>query len=67
MDLIKYARLICHECWEMFGFESRLKYITKENYDKQMMQPDKGWRCPDCHTYPCDFDDDYWESNVGIY
>lgn len=66
MDLIKYARLICYECWERFGIGSRYKYITKENYDLQMKDPNIGWRCPDCKTYPCAFDDEYWEKNVGI-
>ena len=66
----KYARIICYECIEMardgwFGEENREyngeKFLTREQYSKQMEDPNRGWRCPDCRCYPCDWDDDYWE------
>jgi hypothetical protein len=64
VDLVKYVRLICFECRDMgLNYE---KFLTKEQYTQQMSNPDRGWRCPDCKTYPCGFDDDYWEKNEGI-
>lgn len=41
-------------------------FLTKEQYMNQMMNPNKGWQCPQCGIYPCDWDDknydDYIES-----
>lgn len=64
IDNVKYVRLICYEC-KKHGLTS-VKYLTKEQYNYQMNNPNKTWRCPDCGTYDCSFDDEYWENNVGI-
>jgi rubredoxin len=29
--------------------------LTNLQYDKQMKQADKPWRCPNCGMYPVDF------------
>lgn len=62
VDNIKYVRIICYEC-DPNGAE---KFLTREVYNQQMRDANRGWRCPDCHCYPCDFDDNYWEKNEGI-
>lgn len=59
MNLIEYARLYCSNC-------NRHCYLTKEEYDVEMNQPDYTWRCKNCGQRDCDFDDDYWEKNVGV-
>ncbi len=64
---MRFARLICFECIEMaeeyghHGEDNGEKFLTRQQYDQQMDNPDKPWRCPDCKCYPCDFDDEYWE------
>ena len=64
IDKFKYARLICFKCKELFGDGER--FLTVEQYNHQMNEPDKTWRCPSCKCYDCHFDDFYWEKNVGI-
>ena len=49
----KFARIECVECGPQF--------LTTQQYDQQMENPHKGWRCPQCHCYPCYWDDDYFE------
>jgi len=46
---------------EDFGSCGASSYLTQEQYDKQMSNPDKGWACPKCGCHPCDFDDDNYE------
>ena len=58
----KFARIVCPECIEVSGGNcSGVRYLSKEEYDRQMDDPHVGWRCPVCRTYPCIFDDDYFE------
>jgi hypothetical protein len=37
-----------------------LVYLTEEEYDRQMSNPDATWRCPLCR-YEADWDDDNYE------
>lgn len=58
----KYAMINCDECVELSkGQDTGNKYLSKSEYDRQMANPNKGWQCPVCKTYPCTFDDDYFE------
>lgn len=59
IDYIKYARLFCDEC----ECES---FLTKEQYDEEMNNPNAMWRCRNCGTRGANFDDEYWEANIGI-
>lgn len=51
----KYAKIVCEECGPQF--------LTEDQYDKQMEDSSKGWRCPQCNCYPCNWDDEYFENN----
>lgn len=53
----KFAKLWC----KCYGEVKKHYYISLRNYDLQMSQPNKGWRCPKCGTYPCVFDDAFFE------
>lgn len=46
---------------EDFGSCGESTYLTKAQYDKQMANPNIGWRCPKCNCYPCNFDDANYE------
>lgn len=46
---------------EDFGSCGESSYLTAEQYDRQMLKPDKPWACPQCGCYPCAFDDDNFE------
>lgn len=49
----QYAKIICEECGP--------KFLTEKQYEAGLNEPHKGWRCPQCNCYPCDFDDLYFE------
>ena len=49
---------------EQFGSCGASSFLTKEQYTQQMMGPDKGWRCPKCGCYPCDWDDENFEKSL---
>lgn len=58
----RYARLLCQECIELSeGKDNGERYLSRHEYNRQMDNPSKGWQCPICGTYPCTFDDDYFE------
>lgn len=46
---------------EDFGSCGKSSYLTKQQYLDQMKNPDRGWQCPVCRCYPCDFDDKNFE------
>lgn len=46
---------------EDFGSCGKSSFLTKEQYNEQMARPDRGWQCPVCRCYPCDFDDVHYE------
>lgn len=58
-NLEKYARLYCYEC-------KTECFLTKEEYNNEMLNPWAQWRCKNCGVKGCDFDDGYWEENEGI-
>lgn len=37
-------------------------FLTEAEYRRQMMDPDRGWRCPICRCYPQEFDDEWYET-----
>lgn len=60
--LEKYARIVCTECQDLSeGKDNGERFLSQEQYSIQLADPNRGWRCPYCHCYPCDFDDDYIE------
>lgn len=52
----KFARVKCDE----HGWQ----YLSEDQYDRQLDDPNKGWRCPVCNCYPCEWDDEYFERNI---
>lgn len=46
---------------EDFGSCGTSSYLTEAEYTRQLSDPDRGWRCPHCHCYPCHFDDEHFE------
>lgn len=46
---------------EEFGSCGASSYLTRQQYDKQMASPNRGWACPQCGCYPCRFDDENFE------
>lgn len=59
----RFVRLFCFECEDMGG--SKEQFLTEREYEEQMNHPNTGWRCPACRTYPCGFDDEYFELPVN--
>lgn len=67
--LDRYARIICDECVDLAracgNTEPRSvlgeKFLNQAQYNLQMRDANRGWRCPDCRCYPCAWDDDYFE------
>lgn len=44
-----------------FGACGESTYLTKEQYLKQMSNPNRGWQCPQCGCYPCNWDDENYD------
>lgn len=40
-------------------------FLTQDEYRRQMMDADRGWRCPRCRCYPQQFDDEWYERSFG--
>ena len=60
MSDVIYARVICD------GPERHVCYLTEEEYNQQMSNPDALWKCK-CGD-SAQFDDDYFEeSHPGLY
>ncbi len=59
----RFARLICFECDVGDGeiHDNGERFLSAETYARQLGKPDKGWSCPACGCYPCEFDDEYFE------
>jgi len=38
----------CEGPWDIPGHGHELVYLTREEYNKQMDEPSKTWRCPIC-------------------
>lgn len=51
---------------EDFGSCGNSSYLTEEQYTEQMENPNRGWKCPQCGCYPCDWDDTNFEENSTI-
>lgn len=49
---------------ENFGSCGASSYLTEEQYNQQLSDPNKGWRCPQCHCYPCNWDDAHNENHL---
>lgn len=45
---------------ELKGRPTRV-YLTREQYDKQMSNPNARWKCPACGACPVEWDDDNYE------
>jgi len=50
---------------EDFGSCGASSYLTEEQYINQMKDADRGWRCPICNCYPCDWDDDNYDEHMN--
>lgn len=53
---------------EDFGSCGASSYLTKNQYMQQLGNPNKGWSCPQCGCYPCEWDDANYEkfSQTGL-
>jgi hypothetical protein len=47
------------------GCKGGRQYLTKEQYDKQMNDPNALWKCPTCGQL-AEWDDDNYEEHMGI-
>lgn len=46
-----------------FGTCGQSTYLTEAEYEAQLSDGDKGWRCPNCRCYPCEWDDANFEKH----
>ncbi len=44
-----------------FGSCGESSFLTEHEYLRQLVDADKGWRCPRCNCYPCNWDDAHFE------
>jgi len=59
----QFARIICVNC-HAFSEDNpvdEVSYLSIAEYERQMLDPNRGWRCLACGCYPCEFDDEYFE------
>lgn len=54
----------CRGPWDLPGGGCGLVYLTEAEYERQMMAPDKTWRCPLCR-YEADWNDDNYEEALA--
>lgn len=47
-----------------FGSCGESTFLTKEQYLKQMKNPNRGWQCPKCGCYPCNWDDKNYDDEM---
>lgn len=51
---------------EDFGSCGASTYLTEEEYNQQITNPDIGWRCPKCNCHPCSWDDKNYEDSIKL-
>jgi len=52
--------IICYGPFDLPGNGCGKVYLTEEEYSKQISNPNKTWRCPNCR-YEASWDDDNYE------